>query len=51
VEVDHVESKWKIDLHLPFQPNHMGTPPEVSLKLSVRHKYVENREINNYINK
>jgi hypothetical protein len=24
--VNHVESKWKSDLHLPFQPSHMGTP-------------------------
>jgi hypothetical protein len=25
--VYHVESKWKSDLHIPFQPSHMGTQP------------------------
>jgi hypothetical protein len=25
--MDHVDSKWKRDLDLPFQSSHMGTPP------------------------
>jgi hypothetical protein len=29
-QVDHAENKWNSELHLPFQPSHMDTRPDVS---------------------